>query len=112
MQYTKKPLTVAEQIDRLEQRGLNFSDRKLAKNYLQNISYYRLRAYTFPFQDNKNPCVDHEFLRDDIDFSDIIDLNVFDRRLRNLVFNELEKIEVAIRTHLSLVYSNKSQDPF
>ncbi len=111
MKYTKKPLSVDEQIDRLEQRGLNFSDRKLASNYLQNISYYRLRAYTFPFQDN-NPNADHEFLEDDIDFSDIIDLYVFDRRLRSLVFNELEKIEVAIRTQLSLVYSNKSQDPF
>lgn len=111
MIYAKTPLTVDEQIDRLEQRGLNFSDRKLARNYLQNISYYRLRAYTYPFQDN-DPSADHEFLEDDIDFSDIIDLYVFDRRLRNLVFNELEKIEVAIRTQLSLVYSNKSQDPF
>ena len=111
MIYTKKPLTVDEQIDRLEQRGLNFSDKKLARNYLQNISYYLLRAYTFPFQDN-DPNADHEFLEDDIDFGDIIDLYVFDRRLRSLVFNELEKIEVAIRTQLSLVYSNKSQDPF
>ena len=111
MRYTKKPLSVDEQIDRLEKRGLNFSDRKLAKNYLQNISYYRLRAYTYPFQDNE-PYADHEFLEDDIDFNDIIDLYVFDRRLRNLVFNELEKIEVAIRTQLSLVFSNKSQDPF
>ena len=112
MRYTKKPLTVDEQIDRLERRGLNFSDRKLAKNYLQNISYYRLRAYTYPFQNNTDPDADHEFLRDDIDFNDIIDLYVFDRRLRNLVFNELEKIEVAIRTQLSLVYSNMSKDPF
>ena len=112
MRYTKKPLTVDEQIDRLERRGLNFSDRKLAKNYLQNISYYRLRAYTYPFQDNTDPDADHEFFRDDIDFNDIIDLYVFDRRLRNLVFNELEKIEVAIRTQLSLVYSNMSKDPF
>ena len=111
MIYSKKPLTIDEQIDRLEQRGLNFSDRKLARNYLQNISYYRLRAYTYPFQNNE-PDADHEFLVDDIDFSDIIDLYVFDRRLRSLVFNELEKIEVAIRTQLSLVYSNKSQDPF
>lgn len=111
MIYTKKPLTVDEQIDRLEQRGLNFSNRNLAKKYLQNISYYRLRAYTYPFQVN-DPDADHEFLEDNIDFSDIIDLYVFDRRLRSLVFNELEKIEVAIRTQLSLVYSNKSQDPF
>jgi abortive infection bacteriophage resistance protein len=112
MRYTKKPLTVDEQIDRLERRGLNFSDRKLAKNYLQNISYYRLRAYTYPFQDNTDPDADHKFLREDIDFNDIIDLYVFDRRLRNMVFNELEKIEVAIRTQLSLVYSNMSKDPF
>ena len=112
MRYNKKPLTVDEQIDRLEQRGLNFSDRKQAKNYLQNISYYRLRAYTYPFQDNKDPEADHEFLRDDIDFNDIIDLYVFDRLLRSFVFNELEKIEVAIRTQLSLVYSNMSKDPF
>ena len=112
MRYTKKPLTVDEQIDRLERRGLNFSDRELAKNYLQNISYYRLRAYTYPFQDNTDPDADHKFLREDIDFNDIIDLYVFDRRLRNMVFNELEKIEVAIRTQLSLVYSNMSKDPF
>ena len=112
MRYSKKPLTVDEQIDRLEQRGLNFSNKKLAKNYLQNISYYRLRAYTYPFQDNKDPDADHEFFRDNIDFNDIIDLYVSDRRLRNLVFNELEKIEVAIRTQLSLVYSNNAKDPF
>ena len=81
-------------------------------NYLQNISYYRLRAFTYPFQDNSNPATDHKFLRDDIDFMDIVDLYVFDRRLRNLIFNELEKIEIAIRTQLSLVYSVRHQDAF
>ena len=44
MQYTKRPLTIEEQIDRLEQRGLNFSDKVHASRYLQNINYYRLRA--------------------------------------------------------------------
>lgn len=112
MLYSKKPLTVEQQIDRFEQRGLGFTDKALAKQYLQNISYYRLRAYTYPFQDNTDPYADHLFIRDDIDFGDIIDLYVFDRRLRNLVFNELEKIEVAIRTQLSLVYSVSSSDPF
>lgn len=112
MKYTKKPLTIEEQIDRLKQRGLNFADREQAKNYLKNISYYRLRAFTYPFQNNTDSSADHVFLRDDIDFSDIVDLYVFDRRLRNLVFNELEKIEIAVRTQLSLVYSVQSQDPF
>ncbi|MBO7477327.1 MAG: Abi family protein [Salinivirgaceae bacterium] len=104
MQYTKRPLTIEEQISKLEKRGLNFADRELAGQYLQNISYYRLRAFTYPFQDNDENA-DHEFLRDNIDFMDIIDLYVFDKRLRSLVFSELEKIEVAVRTKLSLTYS-------
>ena len=110
MNYSKKPLSIEEQIIKLEKRGLNFSDKTVAAHYLQNISYYRLRAFTYPFQNNEDPEADHVFLRDDIDFNDIIDLYVFDRRLRNLVFNELEKIEVAVRTQLSLVYSVSSQD--
>ena len=110
MNYSKPPLSITEQIIKLEKRGLNFSNKTLASHYLQNISYYRLRAFTYPFQDNQNPISDHSFIRNDIDFNDIIDLYVFDRRLRNLVFNELEKIEVAVRTQLSLVYSLSNQD--
>ncbi len=112
MHYSKRPLSIEEQINRLEQRGLHFHDRKQAACYLHNISYYRLRAFTYPFQDNIHPSEDHRFLRDDIDFKDIVDLYVFDRRLRNLVFNELEKIEIAIRTQLSLVYSVRHHDAF
>ncbi|MBO7625177.1 MAG: Abi family protein [Bacteroidales bacterium] len=110
MIYTKPPLTVEEQIDTLERRGLFFRDKTSAANYLQNISYYRLRAFTYPFQDNSEDA-DHTFLKNDISFEDIIDLYVFDRRLRNLIFNELEKIEVAVRTKLSLVYSLCTNNP-
>lgn len=54
--------------------------------------------------------MDHQFIREDITFQDIIDLYVFDRRLRSLVFNELEKVEVAVRTKLSQIYSESSKD--
>ena len=50
--YTKKPLTLAEQVARLKQRGLVFDDESEATAYLFNISYYRLRAYTYPFQEH------------------------------------------------------------
>lgn len=79
-------------------------DEQLAASYLANISYYRLRAYTFPFQDNVHEEADHKFLRDDIHFSDIIDLYCFDRRLRALMFNAIEKIEVAVRAKISQTY--------
>lgn len=111
MQYTKQPLTIDEQIVKLENRGLLFTDKDLASNYLQNISYYRLRAFTYPFQDNSENA-NHAFTRDDIDFMDIVDLYVFDKRLRSLVFSELEKIEVAVRTKLSLFNSLSTNNAF
>jgi len=94
MKYTKKPLTIEEQIAKLKQRGLIIIDDNSTANYLANISYYRLRAYTFPFQDNNNETNDHHFFRNDISFKDILDLYCFDRRLRLLILNALEKIEV------------------
>lgn len=109
MQYKKQPLTIDEQISKLENRGLNFSDKTLAAQYLQNISYYRLRAFTYPFQNNSIDA-DHEFIRNDIEFTDIIDLYVFDKRLRSLIFSEIEKIEIAVRTKLSLLYSLSTQN--
>ena len=66
MEYTKHPFTLKEQIEKLQEQGLIVDDEGLAMNYLSNISYYRFRAYTYPFQDNKNLEADHKFLREDI----------------------------------------------
>lgn len=97
MNYTKSPLSIPEQIQRLKNRGLSFNQEDKAAHYLSNISYYRLRAYTYPFQDNNN--TEHPFTRQ-LDFDEIIDLYVFDRRLRFIVFNALEKVEIALRTKI------------
>ena len=105
MKYTKIPLSIEQQIAKLRQRGLVIENEQNAENYLSNISYYRLRAYTFPFQDNDIETNNHHFLRSDISFEDIITLYCFDRRLRILIFNALEKIEIALRTKLTYEYS-------
>ena len=107
--YTKKPLTLAEQVERLKQRGLVFDDESAASAYLFNISYYRLRAYTYPFQENSEDSK-HNFTRKDIHFKDVIDLYCFDRRLRSLIFNAIEKIEVAVRTKIVQVYAESTGD--
>ncbi len=109
LEYTKKPLTLAEQVARLKRRGLVFDDESEATAYLFNISYYRLRAYTYPFQENSEG-TDHNFTRKDIHFKDIIDLYCFDRRLRSLLFNAIEKIEVAVRTKIVQVYAESTGD--
>jgi abortive infection bacteriophage resistance protein len=95
MQYAKPALSIADQITKLSSRGLIISDVQFAESKLKTISYYRLRAYTFPFQDNSNP--EHTFIFK-ISFEDIIKFYEFDRNLRILVFNAIERIEIALRT--------------
>ena len=97
MNYNKIPLQIPEQILKLKNRGLKIGNEVKASNYLSNISYYRLRAYTYPFQDNNSD--DHPF-DVPISFEQIIDLYVFDRKLRLLIFDGIEKIEIAFRTQI------------
>jgi len=102
MQFSKQPIDIPTQISLLKARGLAFKDEIKSAHYLSNISYYRLRAYTYPFQDNTD--VNHPF-KGTIHFENIIDLYVFDRKLRILVFDAIEKIEIALRTKLIYHYS-------
>lgn len=102
MKYEKRPTTIKEQIKTLSERGLLIEDYKKAESYLSNISYYRLRAYTYPFQDNNDS--NHPFIKE-VSFNRIIDLYIFDRRLRILIFNAIEKIEIALRTKIVYHFS-------
>ena len=107
--YTKKPLTLAEQVAWLKQRGLVFNDESEATAYLFNISYYRHLAYAYPFQENGEGS-EHNFTRKDIHFKDIIDLYCFDHRLRLLIFNAIEKVEVAVRTKIVQLYAGSTDN--
>jgi abortive infection bacteriophage resistance protein len=97
MHYSKPPISFQQQIDKLKTRGLQFNSEPNAILHLSNISYYRLRAYTYPFQDNTQP--NHPFTVP-VTFEQIIELYQFDRKLCQLVFNALEKIEIALRTQI------------
>ena len=108
--YEKSPISIKNQVQKLKSRGLVIDDENLAAHFLSNISYYRLRAYTYPFQDNSDPEMNHVFIRKNIHFKDIIDLYRFDRRLRILVFNALEKIEVALRAKITQRYCEATKD--
>ena len=97
MLYSKPAVSIPDQITKLKARGLAFGDEAFAIHCLSNISYYRLRAYTYPFQDNTQP--NHPFTVP-VSFEQIIELYVVDRKLRSMVFDAMEKIEIAIRTQI------------
>jgi abortive infection bacteriophage resistance protein len=97
MDYNKQAISINEQLAKLKAQGLLIPDELKAISYLSNISYYRLRAYTYPFQDNEDP--EHPFIRP-ISFEDIINLYLFDSQFRLLVLDAIEKIEISIRTQV------------
>ncbi len=100
----KDPKTIQEQIDLLESREMLFRDIAKASHFLANISYYRLKGYWWEMQEDFE---EHIFL-ENVYFEDVIDLYNFDRHFRLIVFNAIERIEIALRTkliyHMSLSY--------
>lgn len=96
MIYDKKAFTVAEHIQQLRERGLLIVNESLAKHYLEHVSYYRLAGYWWPMQIDK---VNHKF-KENSKFEDVVALYNFDRELRILLFDIIEKIEIGLRTKL------------
>jgi abortive infection bacteriophage resistance protein len=90
--YIKKPHTIDSQVALLKSRGLSIENEEKAIAYLQGINYYRLSAYFLPYQSAKDT------FEDQTTFTQIIKTYTFDRELRLLVFDCIERIEVAIRT--------------
>ena len=105
-----KPYTSAKDLALLLQtRGLIINDFNRAENYIRHIGYYRLSAYMYPHL--ANPKKDHIY-RDNKTFQNILDLYKFDKKLRLLIFNELEKIEVAVRSSIVNNVCEKVKDPY
>ncbi|KTD15539.1 AbiD phage protein-like protein [Legionella gratiana] len=99
MEFTQPFLTIQEQLELLSDRGLIIDDA--AEHYLQHLNYYRLSGYWLPFYEDDSS----NNFKSDTKFSDILNLYIFDRELRLLLLDGIERIEVSVRTqwayHLS-----------
>jgi len=96
MKFEKPAVSVHDQIELLKRRGMTVGDEAQAQHYLNFISYYRLRAYWLPFEVPAANNGDHAF-RDGTTFEDVLTLYIFDRELRLLVLDAIERVEVALR---------------
>lgn len=81
----------------MQQRGLTVSDVPKAEHYLAQLNYYRFAAYCLPFEQDH---ATHQYLPGTT-FEDILNLYSFDRKLRLLVLDGIERIEVSLRTQLA-----------
>lgn len=94
MKFSKPAKSFAEQVELLQQRGLLIDDPATAARYLSHLNYYRFMGYVLPFESDHST----HAIRPGTRFEDVLDLYVFDRELRLLVLDAIERIEVSART--------------
>lgn len=98
MEYSKPATSINDQIVLLKQRGMGIADEDLVKRWLLTVGYYRLSAYWLP---HEKPAQGHQtrskLFVPGTQFESIIDIYTFDRQLRLLVTEAIERIEIALR---------------
>lgn len=118
MGYEKPWKDYRDQLKQLQDRGMVADDPEHAIDYLHRIGYYRLSGYWFAFRERSGPLVvlaengrkpkkvkeetqALDSFKPGTKFHDVVDLYVFDKRLRMLVLDAVERIEVAMRVEVS-----------
>ena len=113
--YTKPYRSIAEQIQLLQGRGMLITDVAKAETCLHRIGYYRLSGYAYPFRhreivrnkEGSDSIRLYENFRPETDFSKVMDLYVFDKRLRLLFLDAIERIEVGLRVEVALILGRR-----
>jgi len=105
----KKATTVEQQIKALKDRGMQIdTGEEKAKEILNDIGYFRLGFYCFPFEmgyPNKKHRT-HQY-RQDTKFSDVVRLYYLDVDLRHLLLRYINRIEINFRTKVVYFTSNQ-----
>lgn len=114
--YSKPYLPVNQQLALIKSRGMVVTDDARAIHYLERLGYYRLSGYWYPMRQSSTvvapgggrvTTVSDNF-RPNVRFEDVANLYVFDKNLRMLLLDAVERIEVAIRVSVALILGVKS----
>jgi len=117
LQYSKPYLTLLQQVRHLAGYGLIVGDEAWAEHCLARVGYYRLSAYWYPFRKSVthiDPATGQDSttvlsaFKGGTNFDTIMALYVFDKKLRMIVLDALERVEVAIRTDIALLLGQVS----
>lgn len=105
MNYTKLALSFEQQADQLLKRGLQADRAKLIET-LSRVSYYRLSAYWHPFKRADETFVPGTALEK------IWRRYTFDRQLRLLVMDGIERVEIAVLRTIMVEQHARQYGPF
>jgi abortive infection bacteriophage resistance protein len=104
--FRKPALALEEQAILLASRRLIFENWAEAHEHLEHIGYYRFTGYLRPFKIGGNG-PDKEDFRPNTTFEMVHDRYIFDRKLRLLALDAIEKIEIALRAAINNSVANR-----
>ena len=107
--FHKTYQTPADIVALLQSRGLNIDNPKRAEHYIRSIGYYRFSAYLYPLL--QMPKEAHQY-KVGSTFQDALNLYRFDKKLRIFLFNEIEKVEIALRSALANIAAEETGNIF
>jgi len=94
LRYTKPSLSYEQQADLLIGRGL-VADRETLIMRLKTVNYYRLSGYIYPFRESDT------LIKAGTTLDKVWRHYTFDRQLRILMMDAIERVEAAIRAELA-----------
>lgn len=96
------PMTIDEQVENLKSIGLIVDDEEYAKRILNDISYFRLiKAYSLNLKP-KNGNYEKQTT-----FEEIVNLYLFNANFRQIIFPEIEKIEINVRCRVANYFAEQ-----
>lgn len=99
MRPPKPATSTPEQIALLRRRGINLDERHAAQ-WLTNVSYYRLSAYWYPARRQDDRGKRDDSFVEGAAFVDVTALYEADRKLRTLIHDGMERVEITMRTRI------------
>lgn len=101
-------LSLVDQLQLLKDRGMRVDNSEAALNYLKRLGYYRLSGYWYPMRKidrvasvKEGRAIRENFFVTGSHFEDVVRLYVFDKKLRLLALDALERIEMAVRVEVA-----------
>lgn len=95
-------MTIEEQVENLKSIGLIVNDEEYAKKILNDISYFRLiKAYSLNLKPKNGN------YENDVSFEQIVELYLFNANFRQIIFPEIEKVEINVRCRIANYFAEQ-----
>jgi abortive infection bacteriophage resistance protein len=114
--YEKPWLPIEDQLHKLRSRGVEVPDVEAGLQLLRSVGYYRLTGYLYPFRKSEEYVDDQDRSRIRVldtyragtSMTNAASLIDFDRELRLLVLDGIERIEISLRTQIGYQFGRRS----